>query len=84
MVVDMRRTQTPSLASRRSRRSSFDTRMLAAADALFREFDHLSVLDVVGAINSARRELSGPAPGDVPDPSVIAEVARDRLATLAA
>lgn len=55
----------------------FGERMLAVADALFREFGDRSLVEVVSAMNAARRQLS--TTGLVVDPSRIADTARQRL-----
>jgi len=65
------------MRTRPSRRSPFDARMLAAADELFREFDNVPILDVIGALTAARRELA--MPSTLPDPAAIAATARERL-----
>jgi hypothetical protein len=55
--------------------------MLAVGDTLLMEFSHLPLLDVVTAINEARRALAVQAGHDL-DPDVIAREARARLTAL--
>jgi hypothetical protein len=62
---------------RRPQLRPFDVQMLAIADALFREFDELPVLQVIAALNTAR--LAVARPGVRPDPATIAVAARLRL-----
>lgn len=61
---------------------AFAARMLAIADALLGEFSDRPLVEVVTAINAARRRLTA-ASGETPDPDRIARTARDRLATRA-
>jgi hypothetical protein len=64
------------------RRTSMDTRMLAAADRLFREFDELPVgvvFRTIGCARSTVRDRDG-----VAIPEAVEELARDELLKYAA
>ena len=62
------------------RTSSYEARMLAAADRLFADFDELPVATVFRAIRTARSELR--EHGDVALPEEVELRARERLAHL--
>lgn len=56
----------------------FARHMLDLADQLFDEHAHLPLMTVLGALNQARRELTGPD-GEPPAPATLAVVVRQRL-----
>ena len=68
----MRSTQAGTAATSR------EARLLAMADRLFHEFEHLPVRTVFQAIGGARLELRDAHPG-VPTPEQIEGLARQRL-----
>lgn len=70
------------LTPTKHRTSSYEARMLAAADRLFAEFEELPVATVFGAIRNARSELR--ENGDATVPEEIEQRARQRLALLCA
>lgn len=57
----------------------YDVRMLAAADRLFTDFDHLAAKAVFTAIAAARTTLRQERGSVVPDPNQVERLARERL-----
>jgi hypothetical protein len=63
--------------SRRTAADTYDARMLAAADRLFREFEDVPVISVVRALGAARATLRDT--GQPVTPEAVEALARVRL-----
>ena len=57
----------------------YQDRMLATADRLFTEFDHLPVGRVFTAIATAQATIKNRHPSPVPDPDHVERLARQQL-----